>query len=207
VGTRTPDLIYQAGDLIAPREQLELFLVIANCPINGGSAFPDQDIAFVTMWSDLVKFGNIAAHEVAHVIAKVGEEYIGCEAPDPAKSYPNQITEAQKQADDVWWKSLAFTQELQSNAFRAVHSFGDPFDANNEPIVPTGLAGMLGLYWGCQDIDPAILNPGNACDPYQDPRGAPFHRAMARCRMRKSFFHFCRVCSLLMEDAVVSSST
>lgn len=205
VGTHTPQVIYQAAELIAPREQLELFLVIANCSLPGGSAFPEQDLAFVTMWPlapDPMKFVNIAAHEAAHVIANLGEEYIGCEPPDPCKTYPNQITEAQKQADDVWWKSLALPAELQNNAFRAVHAFGDPFDANNEPIVPSTVAGMLGLYWGCQDIDPAIPPQGGTCDPYQDPRGAPFHRGMARCKMRKSFFPFCRVCSLMLEDAI-----
>jgi hypothetical protein len=208
VGTRTPHLIYGAAELIAPREQLELFLIIANCDRPGGSAFPGQDLAFVTMWPlspDPLKFVNIAAHETAHVIAKVGEEYIGCEPPDPCTTYPNQITEAQKQADDVWWKKLALPAELQNNAFRAVHTFGDPFDANDEPIVPTNVAGMLGLYWGCQDIDPTIPTSRADCNAYQDPRGAPFHRGMARCKMRKSFFPFCRVCAWVLEEAITGA--
>ena len=206
MGTHTPDLIYQAGEThraegaargvpghrqLRPRRRKRVS--------RSGPRVRD----------DVGGPGQVRQHReprAAHVIAKVGEEYIGCEPFDPATSYPNQVTEAQKQADDIWWKSLALPYELQSSAFRAVHSYGDPFDANNEPVVPAGVAGMLGLYWGCQAIDPAIPNPGGTCDPFQDPRGAPFHRAMARCRMRKSFFDFCRVCSSMLERAITSAT-
>jgi hypothetical protein len=205
VGTHTPKLIYQAAELIAPLEQLELFLIIANCALPGGSAFPDLELAYVTMWPNATDFVNVAAHEAAHAIAKLSEEYIGCEPPDPSKTYPNRITEEQKQADDVWWKALAQPYELQNNAFKAVHTFGEPFDANNEPVVEAGLTGMLGLYWGCQDIDPAIQGPGG-CDPFQDPRGAPFHRAMARCKMRRRSHPFCRVCSLMLTEAITNAT-
>jgi IgA Peptidase M64 len=205
VGTHTPQLIYQAAELIAPLEQLELFLIIANCTLPGGSAFPDLEFAYVTMWPNVTDFVNVAAHEAAHAIAKLSEEYIGCEPPDPCKTYPNRITEAEKQADDVWWKALAQPNELQNKAFKAIHTFGDPFDTNNEPVVAAGLTGMLGLYWGCQDIDPGIPSTGG-CDPFQDPRGAPFHRAMARCKMRRRSLPFCRVCSWALTEAITTTT-
>jgi hypothetical protein len=197
IGVANPQRVYAAAELIAPRSELDLFLIIANCAIEGGSAFPDLRLAFVTMYTDLVKFANIAAHEMAHVMARNAEEYIGCAPADPMNRYPNQATEADRVAGTVPWTSLALPAELDaSGGFRAVHVQGDPFDASNEPVLPPSLTGMLGLYWGCQDID---VPPGGgtvaSCDPYQDPRGARFFRPMARCKMRKSFFDFCRVCS------------
>ena len=120
--------------------------------------------------------------------------------------YPNQGTEQEKQSDTISWKGLATAAELDgNNAFRAVHVLGDPFDINNEPIVSLPLSGMLGLYWGCQDGDPDIAGP-EACDPYQDPRGATFYRPMARCKMRRSFFPFCRVCETKIAEAIVLAS-
>ena len=206
VGTDIPERIYLAAEWIAPREDLEVFLMLANCNIDGGSAFPDLQLACGTMGTLMPKAANIAAHEMAHAVASVCEEYISCVDHDPMFVYPNQATEEDKQADLISWKALATPAELDSkNAFLAVHVVGDPFDANNEPIVAPNLTGTLGLYWGCQDADPKISGP-NACDPYQDPRGAPFYRAMARCKMRRSFFPFCRVCETQIAEAIVQAS-
>jgi hypothetical protein len=207
VGTHVPERIYLAAEWIAPREDLEVFLMLANCNIDGGSAFPDLRLACGTMGTTLPKAANIAAHEIAHVVAGVCEEYISCIDHDSTFVYPNQGTEQEKQADTIPWKGLATAAELDANnAFRAVHVLGDPFDINNEPIVALPLSGMLGLYWGCQDGDPDIAGP-EACDPYQDPRGALFYRAMARCKMRRSFFPFCRVCETEIAQAIALAST
>ncbi len=207
VGTDVPERIYLAAEWIAPREDLEVFLMLANCNIDGGSAFPDLQLACGTMGTLMPKAANIAAHEMAHAVASVCEEYISCVDHDPMFVYPNQATEEDKQADLISWKALATPAELDGkNAFLAVHVLGDPFDTNNEPIVAPHLTGMLGLYWGCQDGDPKIAGP-NACDPYQDPRGGPFYRPMARCKMRRSFFPFCRVCETKIAEAIVRAST
>ena len=110
----------------------------------------------------------------------LGGGYISCVPDDPTTQYSNQATEAEKQADTVWWKSLGMPGELDSTgAFRAVHVHGDPFDGNNEPIIAPALAGFLGLYWGCQDIDPAAPPSSSTCDFYQEPAA---HRSTARWR-------------------------
>ena len=122
---------------------------------------------------------------------------------DPLNVYPNQGTEAQRAADTLPWKTFALPNELDSQGhFRAQHQLGNPFDANNQPVVAPGLTGMLGASWGCQDIE--IGTSSSACDPYQDARGKEFFRPMAECRMRKSFFDFCRVCAAQISDAIVA---
>jgi hypothetical protein len=206
VGTNNPERIYQAAELIAPREHLEVFLVIANCDIEGGSAFPQQRLAFITMYADMTKFVNFAAHELAHVLAGTCEEYIGCVEDDPLTVYPNQVTDAQRAANAIPWLSLAVAGELTSTGvFRAQHVLGDPLDNIDQPIVAAELKGMLGAYWGCQDIAIGSGFPGDMCPhPYSDPRGAGFFRPMAECRMRRSRYAFCRVCAAKLTEAVLA---
>jgi hypothetical protein len=120
--------------------------------------------------------------------------------------YPNQATEGDRAADTISWKPFALPNELDSlGHFRAQHVVGDPFDANNQPVVAPELTGMLGAYWGCQDIEPGTGSSA-VCDPYQDARGKGFYRPMAECRMRKSFFNFCRVCAARITDAVIAAA-
>jgi hypothetical protein len=88
-----------------------------------------------------------------------------------------------------------------------VHVVSDPYDADNEPLLAPGLGGMLGVFWGCQDIDPTSAPASGSCDPYQDPRGAPFYRPMAACKMRKSKAPFCRVCEFKLAEAIAWAST
>jgi hypothetical protein len=197
-GTDTPEKIWAAAELIAPICHLELLLVVVNVGIRGGSAFPKQDLAFVPLCTTMDDFINIAAHECAHAMVGLAEEYIGCEPPLPLMTYPNRATEAEVQAGRIWWKRLARRDELDPRGdFRTVHRFGDPFDpTGREPVVPRDLEGMLGVYWGCQEIDKTLPPiPGVKCDPYKDPRGRYWYRGMARCKMRKASYGFCRVCS------------
>jgi hypothetical protein len=207
VGPNVPELIYAAAELIAPREQLELFLMIVNCGMDGGSAFPDLRLACGTLGTALPRAYNVAAHEIAHVVAGAAEEYISCLPPEPCVVYPNQTTEAHRIADTVPWKCLATRAELDDvNAFRAVHLVGGRFDADKEPVLATGLGGMLGVFWGCQDIDPTSAAGSRSCDPYQDPRGASFYRPMAACKMRKTKAPFCRVCECKLAEGIASAA-
>jgi hypothetical protein len=154
------------------------------------------------MYADMTRLVNFAAHELCHVIGGTCEEYIGCVENDPMQVYPNQITDAQRIANTIPWTSIALPAELDgAGLFRAQHVFGDPFDGSGQPIVAPDLKGMLGAYWGAQDIDIGTgSQPG--CDPWRDGRGQHFFRGMAECRMRKSYFHFCRVCSTQMTDVI-----
>jgi hypothetical protein len=78
----------------------------------GASAFPDLQLAFVTMDQSLTKFVNIAAHEMAHVIARNAEPFIGCAEADPLSACPNQATDAERIADTVSGKGMALPHEL-----------------------------------------------------------------------------------------------
>ena len=205
-GTPTPERAWHAAEMITPLENVDLLLMLANVNYEGGSAFPGQEMAFVSQWSTDAQTARIAAHECCHVIAGTCEEYISCNPNDPLVTYPNQATEAQGSANTVWWSSLATAAEWSASGFNAVHRLGDLFDGSGNPVMPTGLQGMLGLYWGCQDIDPA-LSGGPGCDPYRDPRGAGFYRPTGRCRMRRSGDPFCRVCSQLMTDIITAAAT
>ena len=93
---------------------------------------------------------------------------------------------------------LTFTRDLIfTDVLTNAQVGGDPetpvFDAR------PSLNGMLGLYWGCQDIEPSL--PGT-CDGFQDARGRNFYRPMAACKMRQVTSPFCRVCSFLIVERI-----
>jgi len=174
--TPYPERVYDAAELIAPIDQIELMIVIANCGGSGGSGFPDMKMVFLTEDSREI---DLAAHEAAR--------------------YENQVTEAQVQAGHVWWKLLAKRTELQGERFKAVDT--------PEKRVPPRHGKMLGLFWGCQNID---LPSGAKCDPnvdpWTDPRGRHFYRAMERCKMRDLREPFCRVCSAVLERTIKAAA-
>ena len=86
-----------------------------------------------------------------------------------------------------------------------MHLFGDP-NVRFSGIARTpvfdktpSLNKKLGLFWGCQDIDPTLHGP---CDFLEDSRGQHFYRSMAACKMRNIKSPFCRVCSHLMLERI-----
>jgi hypothetical protein len=112
----------------------------------------------------------------------------------------NQEAPEEMAAGSRKWRGLARANELRRGDFKVVHKVGDRMtDGRFEPpapVVTRALSRKLGLYWGCMDVDPALQRDDSAnCDPWQDPRGAPFYRPMARCRMRYQAYKFCRVCA------------
>jgi IgA Peptidase M64 len=206
MGTLTPQVILDAAETVAPLETLELFIVLVNVQAFAASAFPDQQLAFTGMHRTTADFVNYTAHECSHAIARTADEYLDCDEAIPGRVYLNQATEAQRLAGTVWWKSLAQPSELKSNGdFKAVHLFGDPnvhFTAGTHTPVfddRPSLNGKLGLYWGCQDIDPTL--PGD-CDFWEDGRGRHLYRGMAKCKMRNVKFPFCRVCAFVLRQRI-----
>jgi hypothetical protein len=208
-GTQTPDVIEEALALVAPWEDVDLVIVLVNCDINGGSAFPNQRTAFVPVFSDLVRFLNVAAHESGHAVATLAEEYISGNVPDPLDVYPNQAKHADVQLGIVPWLALAQPKELKSPGdFKAVHELGDPFSSCDLAMMPPALDGMLGLYWGCQDVDSTTnVNVSGCPDYYQNPNGAKFYRPTQRCKMRKSSDGFCRVCAGKLAEIIALTAT
>ena len=55
--------------------------MLVNCNIDGGCAFPDLQLACGTMGTPMPKAANIAAHEIAHAVARVCEQYIKLHRP------------------------------------------------------------------------------------------------------------------------------
>jgi hypothetical protein len=165
-------------------------------------------MVFTTLRNADADFVNFTAHECCHAIARTAEEYLDGDPATPGKTYPNQASEQERLAHAVWWTDLALARELDAAGdFRAVDLFGDPdvdFTPTHKPVFRkrTALNGMLGLYWGCQDIDPL---PG-PYDPYTDPRGRHFYRGMATCKMRRSKDPFCRVCSELIRRRIQAAA-
>ncbi len=207
LGTDTPELIVDAVSRVAPFETIELIIVLVNAKAFAGCTFPDQRTIFTSRHATTKELVDLVAHECGHAIAQTAEEYLDGTPPPAGKTYPNQVTEAQRLAHDVWWKSLAKKRELKlpKGDFRAVHLFGDAnvtFTADTPVFsTPTSRNGMLGLYWGCQDIDPDL--PGGTSSAFTDPRGRFFYRPMAECRMRKlKSPSFCRVCSHLIAERI-----
>lgn len=200
LGTDSPVTVLNAAQNVAPSDTLELFIVLVNSKGQGASAFPENQMVFTTLRNADADFVNFAAHECCHAIAGTAEEYIDGDPATPDKTYLNQASEKQRLSGDVWWKDLSLPKERDgAGGFKAVHLFGDPdvdFTATHKPVFRkrTARNGMLGLYWGCQDIDPL---PG-PYDAYTDPRGRHFYRGMATCKMRRSKDPLCRVCSELI---------
>jgi IgA Peptidase M64 len=210
VGTNATYKIFDAADKVVPIEYIDLMVVVVNAPLDGGSAFPENRLAFVTLQADNTKFVNTAVHECGHAIARLADEYINCTTKDPLKSYRNQASEADRIAGTVGWKALALSSELTGNGgFRAEHLYGDPMitagTEAGQPDMPAALAGMLGAYWGCQNTN--TTTPPASCAPWDDPGGATYYRPMAACRMRRMRYPaFCRVCSDALSQWIVAAS-
>jgi hypothetical protein len=201
IGTDALDLVHEAVERVIPMADADLIAVVVNfAAAAGGSADPQNRQFFIPFIGDADKFINTAAHESCHVVAQACEEYIGCSQYDSARISPNQVTQDDVDANAVWWKSLAAANELTSDGrFAAMHVYGDPLNADCQPVMSGGLAGALGVFWGCQDTDPA--DPA-VCDPYCDQRSARFYRPMAECKMRRLRYRFCRVCAQTIGDAI-----
>jgi len=214
-GTPHQDRIIDTAALAAPEQAAGVRIVIVNYPAGGGRGSHADRTVFVPLFmvddtglpatsveqkKDFVEF---TAHECGHAIADLAEEYISCNVHTVGELHRNQQTPEETAVNPVVkWRPLARPPELDSNGtFKVVHKQGDRMASRNSeppgPVVGRGVTGMLGLYWGCMDIDPlaASASARAQCDPWEDPRGAPFYRPMARCRMRFQTQPFCRVCA------------
>ncbi len=218
------ELIYEAVDRIIDSDEVDLFVMIANCPAYGGAAYPDAKLAIVTLpWAgastDL--FVDVAFHEMGHVIAGLGEEYISCRFGYEYKSYPNIVHEFE--LDDVWWKVLAEPDEIDASTgkFKAIYECADgagpgdpdcPKEQNDQSVLLTDYP-LLGLYWGAQfiDVDPTTFecvgsNGNLTFDQFTSPLGRHYYRPQSQCRMRQERWEFCRACSDTISSVIDEAS-
>jgi hypothetical protein len=208
IGTAATSVVLDAIDTIIPHEHANLIIIVTNNLLNGGSAPPELGMAFVTLNSTDAGFLNVAAHESGHVIAKLAEEYVSCTERDSTRTYPNEVTQAEVNAKNVWWTTLATAAEKDSSGFLAtIHTYGDPLDTSPGADTcqpPPGLRNILGLFWGGQNSNPP--HP-TACSNYCDADGAAFYRPMAECKMRRRKYGFCRVCGYLISTVIASTTS
>ena len=178
VGTNEAWRIEWAVENVVPWEDCDLVIIIANCAVYGGHAWPAFKTAIVT--TENARFVTLASHESAHVISLLAEEYLACTKDDPHWPDPNKarVTDVARSVvrhvresaglpdpdpggalleDAIWWKGLPTAQERNPDGtFMAVHVLGDPIDPNDPgricPLVPAEQVGFIGAYWGCQDV-------------------------------------------------------
>lgn len=201
IGTSWDWRIHEAAGAVIPQEYAHLIVTIVNCRIYGGSAPPELGMAFLTLPDNAhtdTSFVQLAAHECAHVIALLGEEYNPCNPPS-TYTYRNQTTGAEVDAGTVWWQALAQPGELDGSGHLVViHRVADPVTSSCQPVVAH--PDWLGAFWGCHYGTAG--STGAICDS----RGKDFYRSMARCRMRRITWEFCRVCSYLITQRIVEVS-
>lgn len=205
VGTSYPEVVYEAAwkALRLGLEQVAAFIVIANCPLYGGGAFPDQKLAFVDMCPEDADKADVAVHELGHVVGLLADEYIGCCPHEAADDYPNQATLQQVgPPQKIPWVGLAESHELSNGELVAIYECEA---ANGMIKLPDWfwiVEDYLGAYWGCQDFDEGERCDLVRCDPYWDQRGQSFFRPMWDCRMRSQYVPFCRVCKQAIDGAI-----
>jgi hypothetical protein len=174
-GTNHPERVRWAAEQVAPWEDVELVIVIANCDFWGGHGWPDWKLAIVPAHAAIVE---LASHECGHALARLADEYITCTyedvtRPDPNKAHLGEVGRSVARRlgvqhpapgprrDTIWWRGMTHVGDLNvDGTFRAVHVFGDPVDPGDSmlPWVPVGQGGRVGAYWGCQDItSPAAI--------------------------------------------------
>ncbi len=202
IGTHATWQVIKAVEAAIPYQHADLVIVIVNVLIEGGSAPRHLGLAFVTLYGDHAKFVSAAAHESAHVLGALAEEYVSCMPFDQTDRHPNEATLAEVTGNTLAWRPLAQPAELDAGGrFRAVHRYGDSMTTDCQPIMASPIQGMLGAFWGCMCSEPADP-PG--CTTFCDQRGEWFFRPMAECKMRRLRYDFCRVCSDRISSAILA---
>ncbi len=213
VGTPQPHRIWDAVACSLGVDDVELKVMLVNIPVYGGRGDHDTGTAFVDMYptGGPDGFVALAAHEMAHALVGLADEYVGCEPVTGVKpTFANVTTSAEIEAGRVPWIGLATPGEKGANGQLAI--VDTPSDdpqtvcTNNPDLLSAEYEGKLGLFWGAAFIDAGEAQCGE-CSPYGDPRGKNYYRPMATCRMRNIFDDFCRVCAGEIEKSILAAST
>jgi hypothetical protein len=202
-------------------DHYEVMIIIANCPHDGGRGKFHSRIALVPNLANPDDFLDLAAHELAHAIVGVVDEYISgmpWACRDRMQRYCNLATRQQLWNQSVWWKSQ-FPNPGGGFPVRDAQ-----FDANGCPGDPDCTQpGEVGAFWGCQFIDwtptvqgcgfdPALEEPQPCCYPpsfcpqcSDDPRATEYFRPMCECRMLYRDLEFCKVCRHELKSAITEA--
>jgi hypothetical protein len=216
--------------------KVDLVIVLANCWRYGGNADMRNDIVYLPInpsralsvtrtWCSDASVGNrgwyspLVAHEVAHVVAHLGEEYVSCVTPKRVEhdQFLNVAHQGDTDPGSVPWKKLAEAKGDYSaaNGFKYVYTSQDAYPNGavaDKDCRPSACGEQvecdkkLGLFWGamygsCDCADTLV-----SC---QSPWCAASHehfRPMSRCKMRSPEAEFCAVCSCLIRHAILKAS-
>lgn len=170
LGTHYPERIQWAAEHVAPWSQIELVVIIANCNVWGGHAWPAWKTAILTAPPFL--YAELASHECAHVIAELAEEYIVCTKDNPLWPDHNKARLAEvgrslarklgwsgkppaPQNDTIWWRQFAPLpgERNADGTFAAVLTVLDPVQSSDgiSPDEHPNQRDFIGAFWGCQD--------------------------------------------------------
>jgi hypothetical protein len=215
--------VYAATGGVVDPEDVDLYVIIANCACGGGAARPDVRIAIVGLpdpSSTLPpkrELTHLALHEIGHAVAGLGEEYISCRFKSQYKAYPNVVREAD--AESAWWKRLADVEPDGTFATRydcqEGCDSGDPGcpDAQNSGSISPAAFPKLGLYWGAQyiDADPDQFECLDAngyltFSSLSDTLSRHYYRPASCCRMRGLDWPWCGACADTIASKIVDSS-
>lgn len=226
-----PSQILAATSWTLPIDEIELYVVIANCNAGGGSS-PGPGIAVVTLAEDnnMQDFLDLAMHEMGHAIANLAEEYTSCMSWQEAflDSFPNVVHASQ--AGDIWW-ALIPDVSLDTDGDLAIqHRYATSTDENGDLIhgcTVSNCGGIhnsttftdadnyagVGLFWGGafleieEDVELDCWT-GTGCsqvshfDRWSEPMAASVFRPAAVCRMRAESYPFCAVCDRAIGEAL-----
>ena len=235
-GMSDPGRLYHAATVFADYNRVDAYIVIANCPVAGGSAFPETKLVFATtgtagdiseadMEPALDAFVDVAIHELGHVLADLADEYIASDTVllDEIPEHPNLIAiDPANPPGDVAWiiatddfeRSPTDNPEVPYNyGFNATLVWQPEFDTYEEDGDPVGtgpgdvILEKLGLFWGCQYVLAEDVEEETAGDVFNDSGGRKFYRPMGRCRMRVAEEReFCRVCAEALRRKLAAAS-
>jgi hypothetical protein len=211
IGSDIPCLIYEAvTDWVAPADQIDVIVVLANCKHYGGSAFIHQKIVYVPFCHNKAEFRNVTLHEMAHEVGHLGEEYIPG-APCPfleTDKFPNIVQRSERH--QAPWREIARADELNpaTETFAVIRDCDVNSCDHEHNCLSTDLPNpfpKLGLYWGAQYRDAEVQDfrfpTTNICGA-STAQGKDFFRAMATCKMRHPEWNFCRWCNHVLSKSI-----
>ncbi len=208
---------------------IDLVIMLANCRRYGGNADMENGIVYLPLPSDnselhpLSEYAGLVAHEVAHVVAGLGEEYVSCVPPDRVDyhRFPNIAFMGDVRPKEVPWRDYAEARGAYSSAdekFKVVHTKADGFDCACEPFDCLALPDQeeatclgnrreLGLFWGAMYASCECSKPPRHCPQSLWCDASPaYFRPMSRCRMQRTADEFCDVCKCLLRLAIAKAS-
>jgi hypothetical protein len=176
---------------------IDLRLVIVNCDIYGGAAYPADRLAVIPAY-DSMDFPELVLHESAHVVGGLCDEYWVCVNWE-GESFPNFATIEQVNDGGVPWRALDPWWALNKHIRGVAPCSATGTDHNYDfcaGVDSSGPGPIRGAFWGCQFFDPAYV-PSDCCslDCADWQVASTYFRPSPQCKMKALYWPFCFACS------------